>query len=101
MSNNITISIDVTLLQKERFKTVTRKNGSTAKFAELVLVETPDGQYGDFMVKQSISKEEREAKVEMPILGNGRYLVSKGNSAPRKSAPTPTPQQAAEDSIPF
>lgn len=98
MSNNITISIDVTLLQKERFKTVTRKNGSTAKFAELVLVETPDGQYGDFMVKQSISKEEREAKVEMPILGNGRYLVSKGKPAAK---PQPAPQQDQGDDVPF
>lgn len=98
MSNNIAISIDVTLLQKERFKTVTRKNGSLAKFADLVLVETPDGQYGDFMVKQSISKEEREAKVEMPILGNGRYLVSKGKPAAKQQ---PAQQQDESSEIPF
>lgn len=98
MSNNIAISIDVTLLQKERFKTVTRKNGSTAKFADLVLVETPDGQYGDFMVKQSISKDERKANVEMPILGNGRYLVSKAKPAAK---PQPAPQQDEPSDVPF
>ena len=98
MSNNIAISNDVTLLQKERFKTVTRKNGSTAKFADLVLVETPDGQYGDFMVKQSISKEEREAKVEMPILGNGKYLVSKGKPS---SKPQPAPKQDEDGQVHF
>ena len=98
MSNNIAISIDVTLLDKKRFKEMTRKNGNRAVFADLVLVETPDGQYGDFMVKQSISKEEREAKVEMPILGNGRYLVSKGKPSAK---PQPAPQQDESSDIPF
>jgi len=98
MSNNIAISIDVTLLDKKRFKEMTRKNGNRAVFADLVLVETPDGQYGDFMVKQSISKEEREAKVEMPILGNGRYLVSKGKPAAK---PKPAPHQDETDGVPF
>jgi hypothetical protein len=70
----ITLSIDVTQIDKTRLKEITRKNGQKAKFLELILIETPDGQYGDYMVKQGITKEEREARVEMPILGNGKNV---------------------------
>lgn len=68
----ITISIDVLLLDKARFKRITRKDGKEAVFCDLVLFETPDGKYGDYVVKQSLTKEERLAKKEMPILGNGK-----------------------------
>lgn len=68
----IIASIDVTLLDKARFKEVTCKDGHVAKYCELVLIETPNGQYGDYMVKQGVTKEEREARIEMPILGNGK-----------------------------
>lgn len=71
----ITLSIDVTKLDKERFKHITRKNGDKAIFAELVLIETPNGEFGDYMVKQSVSKQEREGGVQLPILGNGRDVV--------------------------
>lgn len=70
----ITISIDVTQLDKARFKEVTRKNGKVAKYCDLVLIDTPNSQYGDFIVKQSVTKEERAARKEMPILGNGKNL---------------------------
>ena len=43
----ITLSIDVTQIDKSRLKEITRKNGQKAKFLELILIETPDGQYGD------------------------------------------------------
>jgi len=89
----ITISIDVTLLDKARFKRVTRKNGTDAVFCDLVLIETPQGKYGDFMVKQSVTKEERAAKKEMPILGNGKNWGSK----PTSSAPA----DESEGRVPF
>lgn len=68
----ITISIDVTLLDRKRFKEVTRQSGAIAKFCDLILIETPNGAHGDYMVKQDCTKEEREAKVQLPILGNGK-----------------------------
>lgn len=72
----ITLSIDVTLLDKSRFKHVTRKNGKPAIFAELVLIDTPNSEFGnDYSVKQSISKEEREEGVQMPFLGNAKHVV--------------------------
>lgn len=73
----ITLSIDVTQLDKTRFKRMTRKNGKEAVFCDLILIDTPDGQFGDFMVKQSMSKEDREAGVQLPILGNAKNVVKK------------------------
>lgn len=73
----ITFSIDVTLLEKARFKEVTRKNGKKAIFCDLILIESPNSEFGDFICKQSVTKEEREAKLEMPILGNGKNFGSK------------------------
>ena len=81
----ITISIDVTLLDKARFKQITRKNGDKAVFAELILIETPDGKYGDYIVKQGVTKEERAARIEMPILGNGKIVAKQSQSTPKSS----------------
>ena len=79
----ITLSVDVTLIDKSRLKEVTRANGKVAKFLELVLIDTPGGQYGDYMIKQGVTREEREARKEMPILGNGKIL---GGNRPAKTA---------------
>lgn len=87
----ITCSIDVTQLDKARFKEVVRQNGKKAVFCELVLIETPNGKYGDWMVKQGLSKEDREAGVQLPILGNGK------NAGPRRAAPSQIP---VDDSAP-
>ena len=89
----ITISIDVTLLDKTRFKQVKRKNGDNAVFADLILIETPDGKYGDYIVKQGVTKEERAARIEMPILGNGKIVA-------KQSCPTPKSSDDGEP-IPF
>lgn len=99
----IAISIDVTQLDKARFKTITRKNGKTAVFAELVLIETPNGQYGDFMVKQSVTKEERAAKVQLPIIGNGKFIgQTQGRPAEKPAAAEPTNGgEEKDDQVPF
>ncbi len=81
----ITLSIDVTLLDKHRFKRVTKKNGKEAVYAELVLFETPTSDYGDYIVKQGVTKEERQQKKDMPILGNGKVWDKKG-FAPKEAA---------------
>lgn len=95
--SNIGISIDVTLLDETRFKEMARKNGKRAVFADLILIHTPEGKYGDYMVKQSVSKEERAAKVEMPILGNGKTLQG-ASAKPKRSEPEPRKES---DDVPF
>lgn len=100
----ISIDIDVTQLDKERFKRITRKNGNPAVFANLVLFEKPDAHGNDGFVKQSMTKDEREQGVQLPIIGNWKHLGDK-----RQAAPAPAPAQAkapsapnmAEDDIPF
>lgn len=98
----ITLQIDVTLLDKARFKEVTRKNGKVAKFCDLVLFET-QSEYGDWIVKQGVTKEERAARLEMPILGNGKNFEKRSGSAPRSApANTPAPPDDGSDpGIPF
>ena len=92
----ITLSIDVTLLDKARFKRVTRKNGTPAVFADLLLIPTPESEYGDYAVKQSITKAEREEGVQLPFLGNGKLVT-------KPQAPKPQPKQVDPegDEIPF
>lgn len=103
----ITASIDVTLLQKARFKTLTRKSGKTATFVDLVLIETPNGNYGDWMIKQGVTKEEREARVETPIIGNGKNVGGSAPPAPRSNRPAPKVSPVAgggqpeSDYVPF
>ena len=101
MPTLITASIDVTKLDKARFKTITRKNGEKAVFADLVLIHTPDGKYGDYMIKQSVTKEERAARLETPILGNGKTFDSGGGQ--RSAAPVAKAESAddSDSSCPF
>jgi len=78
MSAPITFSIDVTLLDKSRFKHITRQSGVPAIFCDMIILpnkQGPDLFGNDAIVKQQTSKEERlEGKVEMPILGNAKKL---------------------------
>lgn len=97
----ITLSIDVTKLDRARFKEVTRKNGDKAVFAELVLIETPQSDYGDFMVKQGVTKEERQARVEMPILGNGKHVGTRPQEKRRTEAPSAQKNEADPFDVPF
>ena len=92
----ITLSIDVTLLDKARFKHVTRESGAKAIFADLILIPTPESKFGDYGVKQSVTKAEKEEGVQLPFLGNGK-LVTKAQ------APKPQPKQVDTEGeeIPF
>ena len=99
----ITISIDVTLLDKARFKEVNRRNGSKAVFAELILIDSPNSEYGDYIVKQQVTKEERAARKEMPILGNGKVLDFKKGGPSAKHTTTPEADEVGkpQDDVPF
>ena len=100
----ITSSINYDLIDTNRlFK------GKKGRYFDIVLIETPDSEYGDYMVKQGLKKEEREAGVKMPILGNaknfggapqGTHMRSPAGS--RKPAPRePEPQVPTDDEIKF
>lgn len=73
----ISININVNKVDKKRFF-----EGKKGKYLDLVLFETPDSDYGDYMVKQRGDKGEK-----MPILGNGKYFKPKDKGA-TKSEPS-------------
>ena len=67
----ISISLNVTKLDKERFF-----KGKKGIYADLILFETPDSDYGDYMVKQRADKGQ-----QMPILGNAKLFKTQGKQA--------------------
>lgn len=66
------------------------KDGHTPKYLDLVLIPRREvGQYGDTHIcKQSVSKQEREANVELPIIGNA---TERGGGERVTSKPSPRP----------
>ena len=97
----IEIKINVSLIDKARLYP-----GKKGKYLTAVLIPTPDGQYGDFMIVEGISKEEREAGKKGTILGNGKNLVKKPASPPasdfeRPALPLDQQPDADTDSLPF
>ena len=88
----ITLKINVTLIEKARlFK------GEKGTYLDLVLIPTPNNQYGDYMIKQSVKKEERDIK--MPILGNAKIMAQ---AKPKPEADAPAEEEPDEqDSVPF
>lgn len=98
MKQMIAVKIDTSKVDKTRL--FVGRNG--AKYLDVLLIETPDGKYGDFMVVQAVSKEEREAGVKGAILGNGKNLgMGKGTPAPRPVAAQDSKPEAPEDDVPF
>lgn len=99
MSNILTVKVDVRKLDKSRFfEGKADANGHKPLYADLVLMPRREvGKFGDtHIVKQSLSKEEREKKIEMPIIGNA---TERGNP-PQQSAPKAAPKAAPQDDSP-
>jgi len=90
----IAVKIDVTKIEKARlFK------GAKGVYLDALLVPKRSDYGDDFMIVQSVSKEEREQGIKGPIIGNARYI--KGREQPRPAAkPAPT-QDEPENSVPF
>ena len=91
----ILAKINVTKIDKSKlFK------GEKGTYLDIVLVETPDSKYADdYMVVQSVSKEEREKGVKGAILGNA-MIVGQKPAAPAPQSggrygPEPTRPAAA------
>lgn len=92
----IKLKIDVTKIDKTRlFK------GTKGTYLDLVVYEndTPDEYGNDFSVKQDCSKEDREAGVKMPYIGNGKNIGQKKQAAPpqRTTNKIPRAQPQAQD----
>lgn len=103
MAKLISIKIDVTKLDESRYFV-----GQKGTYLDItgILNDGPDknGNYG--FITQSVTKEEREAKVQLPILGNFKVLKefeSKPSAQLATLMPAPVNFPAASDSddLPF
>jgi hypothetical protein len=78
----IKLKIDVTKIDKARlFK------GSKGTYLDLVVYENdaPDEYGNDYSVKQDCTKEDREAGVKMPYIGNGKNIGQKKQPPPART----------------
>lgn len=85
----IVLNIDFRKIDQSRLK----KTGKGA-YGDLVLIDSPrdrDGFHIDGFVKQGVSKEDREARVDMPILGDWRHVGGKPANKPSQPAPRTRP----------
>lgn len=80
----LTAKINVMKIDKARLF----KGKEGAQYLDLVLIPTPNDKYGnDYMILQSITKEEREAGVKAPMLGNAKVLGQRSGGGNQQSAP--------------
>jgi len=73
----ISLNINIDKVDKEKFF-----KGKKGRYLDLVLFETPDSDYGDYMVKQRGEKGEK-----MPILGNAKYFKPKDKDNGKTESP--------------
>lgn len=86
----ISLKIDVSKIDKSRLF-----QGTKGTYLDAVLIETPNNQYGDdYMIVESVSKEEREQGVKGAILGNAKTL---GQQSQRTMKPSPPPENGNPD----
>ena len=71
----ISLNVDVTKLQKQKFV-----KGKKGTYADLILIETPNSEYGDYLVKQKGDRDEK-----MPILGNGKIFKTKSEKTGKQN----------------
>jgi hypothetical protein len=92
MNELITGKIDVTKIDKDKLY-----KGKKGTYLDFALIPTPDSKYGDdYMVVQSIPKEERDAGKKGEVLGNCRIFSS---SAPAGGSSAPA--EDTEEDVPF
>ena len=95
--SKIGISIKLDLKKIDKARLFAAQSG--ALYLDLTMFVDPDneGQYGDHgIVTQTVSKEERDQNVQMPIAGNGKIfygLQELKSKQPQQAPQQPQPQQ--------
>ena len=77
----ISLKIDVDKIDQERLY-----KGVKGTYLNAVLIPTPNSEYGDYMIVEDISYDERQAGKKGTILGNAKILVKKNE--PQSNNPT-------------
>ena len=97
MKIGLSLRIDVTKIDKARLYAGAK--GTYLDLTTFVDTEQQDQYENNGFISQSVNKEEREAKVQTPILGNVKVFFTDG----AQSAPQSAPQSKAviDEDIPF
>ncbi len=74
--------------------------GEKGTYLDAVMIETPNSEYGDYMIVQEVSKEERAAGVKGAILGNAKIFEKRSGPGKPKTASAPKPEPP-DDDVPF
>jgi hypothetical protein len=92
MKNIIQARINVLKINKGKlFK------GEKGTYLDVVLIPTPNSTFADYMVVESITKEDRENDVKGTILGNAMELKRNNESAPWNDTKTESDKGGFKD----
>jgi hypothetical protein len=92
----ITLKIDVTKIDKSRLY-----KGQKGTYLNCTMIDTPTSEYGDYMIVEETTKEEREAGKKGTILGNGKIIKPKTELAVKAEVIFATPAAEQESDLPF
>lgn len=98
MSQIISASIDLNKIDKS--KIVTGKNGAKYYNFTIVVNDKPDNYGKDVQLKDSQTKEQREAKEKAPFIGGGKTVWKSTTDVPAQSS-QPVSQEPEGDDLPF
>ena len=84
MKEIISIKIDVTKITKSKLYV-----GQKGTYLNCSLIPTPKSEYGDYMIVEDTTREEREGGKKGVILGNGKIRV-KPKTEPKQFEEKPT-----------
>ena len=109
MKIGVSVSLDVTKIDKARLTEVKKKDGSTAVYLNMTTfidTDQKDQYENNWFISQSQSKEEREAGEERPpILGNVKVFYTDGSAPVDNNAFSPSINPSANavvtEDIPF
>jgi hypothetical protein len=92
--NTSIFKIDVSKIDKSRLY-----KGAKGTYLEVIVYEneTPDAFGYDYSMKQTCTKEEREAGLKMPYIGNGKKVGVKAQPPQRTTRNIPRAQPQAQD----
>ena len=92
----ISAQIDVTKIDKARLYT-----GKKGVYLNVVLIETPDSDYGDYMIVEDIPHKERLEGKRGEILGNAKIKTSSQNMQGSPKSPNDDVGRGEAKDLPF
>ena len=85
MKNIINLRIDVSKIDKKRLFT-----GQKGIYLDCVLIPKEKNEYGDYMIVESITKEERKSGRQGTILGNAKTMINESAPVDKRDNNTQT-----------